>query len=148
MAPALLFLPLSMFLRAALADEPVLVMPEPQPCIEGLFADDPEFAVYEGLPVEQIRDRLAAFQPTLLRCASPQRGLRGTLELQVTVGCDGRVQALDVLGTAGLREADVTCLLETFRHAAFPAHDTPSGVEFLYPMTVDVPAGATQLAGS
>jgi hypothetical protein len=129
-------------LSLAHAEPAPLVLPEAQECIVGLFADDPEMAVYDGLSVEQLRESLGSFRSELLRCAVPGRGLRGSVELELTIGCDGRVAAVTIEESAGLTDETAQCLADTLSYAPFPAHDMPDGVIFRYPMVLDVPAGA------
>lgn len=114
-----------------------LVMPEPQACIEGLFADEPEFAVYDGLSVMQLGQSMDDFIPNLFRCVPEKTSLHGTVELQITVGCDGRVEGVAVQVTENLDASLISCVSEMMHYAPFPAHDTPSGVQFLYPMQFD-----------
>jgi hypothetical protein len=109
-------------------------MPEPQACIEGLFADDPEFAVFEGLTIDQISQSMDDFIPELMRCVPKGAALNGVAELQLSVSCDGRVSAVSVNATQHLSPGLVECVSSTIRYASFPAHDTPAGVDFLYPM--------------
>lgn len=113
---------------------PQLTMPASQECVQGLFADDPEFAVFDGLSVDQIGNSMDAFIPSLFRCVEQGVKLRGLAELEVAVGCDGRVQEIRVDRVENLSESVLSCVLETMRYASFPAHDTPDGVNFLYPM--------------
>jgi hypothetical protein len=109
-------------------------MPEPQACIEGLFADDPEFAVFEGLTIDQISQSMDDFIPELMRCVPKGAALNGVAELQLSVSCDGRVSAVSVNAAQNLSPGLVECVSSTIRYASFPAHDTPAGVDFLYPM--------------
>ena len=111
-----------------------LIMPAPQTCIEGLFADDPDFAVYDGLSVEQLGQSMDDFIPTLFRCIPEDTSLHGLVELQITVGCDGRVSGVAVQETENVDPSLISCVSEMMHFASFPAHDTPSGVQFLYPM--------------
>ena len=131
---------------SAFASEPALLLPAPQVCLEGLFADDPEFAVFEGLSSTQLSESITAFTPHLLRCMPSDSGVLGTVTLQMTVGCDGRVSSVEVEESEALSDAVVSCVSETMAYAAFPAHDTPDGVSFLYPMHIDVPQGARLVA--
>ena len=111
-----------------------LTMPAPQTCIEGLFANDPEFAVFDGLSFEQISDSMNDFIPSLFQCVPEGSSLSGLAELQVAVGCDGRVSSVVVESAENLSGDLLSCVTETMRYASFPAHDTPGGVRFLYPM--------------
>jgi hypothetical protein len=116
------------------ASEPALTLPPQQECIEALFADDPEFAVFEGLSIEQISDSMDAFIPNLHACVPAGTSLRGVAELQIEVSCDGRVGAVQVEAAENLPDSVIACVTESLRYASFPAHDTPEGVHFLYPM--------------
>ena len=120
-------------LHSSAASRP-LTMPEPQACIEGLFADDPEFAVFDGLSLDQISQSMDDFIPDLMRCVPEGASLNGVAELQLSVGCDGRVASVSVNTIQNLSQDLVSCVSETIRYASFPAHDTPAGVDFLYPM--------------
>lgn len=111
-----------------------LTMPEPQTCVEGLFADDPEFAVFEGLSIDQISQSMDDFIPQLMRCVPKGAAINGVAELQLSVSCDGRVAAVGVNSAQNLSQDLISCVSNTMRYASFPAHDTPGGVDFLYPM--------------
>ena len=62
--------------------------------------------------------------------------------MQITVGCDGIVSDISVEDSSGLTGDLVSCVVDTLSYAPFPAHDTPDGAAFIYPMTLHVPAGA------
>ena len=116
------------------AEPPALTLPVPQECVQALFADDPEFAVFEGLSIEQIRDSVDGFIPSLHDCVPEGARLDGAMELEIVVACDGRVDSVSVENAERLPEAVVACVENSMRYASFPAHDIPDGVHFLYPM--------------
>ncbi len=123
---------LSSLLRA---EPPALTLPAPQECVQALFADDPEFAVFEGLSVEQLRESIDAFIPTLHSCVPEGARLDGVAELEIVVACDGLVDSVSVERAEGMPDPVLSCVEDAMRYAAFPAHDMPGGVHFLYPMS-------------
>jgi len=116
------------------AEPPALTLPAPQECVQALFADDPEFAVFEGLSIDQIRDSVDAFIPSLHDCVPAGARLDGAMELEIVVACDGRVDSVSVENAARMPESVIACVEDSMRYASFPAHDMPDGVLFLYPM--------------
>lgn len=118
-----------------------LRMPPAQPCLAGPSIADEEgmeagFAASKGLDGGDVRAALSAFEPTLLRCLTPGEAAAGTLDLELRVGCDGRVAAVDLLDGGGLPDPLVRCISDTLRYVPFPAHDMPDGFTFGYPLTV------------
>lgn len=118
-----------------------LRMPAAMPCLPGpdqatLGEDGPEFAASAGLSYTQTRDAMAGFLPELGRCV-PEGGAEGTVQLELTVGCSGRVAEVRVVDGGGLPGDMLSCVRDTLRYVAFPAHDMPDGFTFSYPMTFD-----------
>ena len=61
--------------------------------------------------------------------------ISGSLTLELTVECDGRVleSIVDDDSTSG--DPDFAeCVAETFKYAAFPAHDREGGAVFQLPL--------------
>ncbi len=118
---------------------PALRMPEAKTCLgpaaaEGT-ADDEGFSMggSQGLTGAQISSSARAFQRQTLRCREG-RSVSGTVQLELTVGCDGRVSNVDVLA-AGTDDSDFAdCVARTMGYAEFPAHDLPDGAVFGLPL--------------
>ena len=87
-----------------------------------------------GLDAEAVRAAMATFNPNLFQCVPPDSAPNGTLELSITVGCDGRVSEVEVVSDDDLPPSMVRCVQEILELAPFPAHDLPDGERFLYPM--------------
>jgi murein DD-endopeptidase MepM/ murein hydrolase activator NlpD len=120
---------------------PSLNMPPAKPCLAGPSVADEDgmeagFAASRGLDGGEVRAALRAFEPNLLRCLTPGESAAGTMELELRVGCDGRVAAVDLVDDDGLPDPLVSCARETLRYVPFPAHDMPDGFTFGYPLTV------------
>lgn len=118
-----------------------LVLPREQPCLAGPSAADEEgmeagFAASAGLEPAAVQAALRSFEPNLLRCLTPGEPAAGTLELELTVGCGGRVSRVAKIDDGGLPPALVACVQETLRYVSFPPHDMPDGFTFGYPLTV------------
>lgn len=116
-----------------------LRMPAAQPCLPGpdhatLGEDGPEFAASAGLSYAQTRDAMSAFLPTLGRCV-PEGGVSGTAQLELTVGCSGRVAEVRLVDGGGLPGDMLSCVRDSLRYVPFPAHDMPDGFTFAYPVT-------------
>lgn len=116
-----------------------LRMPPAQPCLPGpdqatLGEDGPEFAASAGLSYAQTRDAMSAFLPHLGRCV-PEGGVTGTAQLELTVGCSGRVAEVRLVDGGGLPGEMLSCVRDTLGYVPFPAHDMPDGFTFAYPVT-------------
>ena len=116
----------------------VLRMPAPQNCLAGpdidASGDDPEMAASAGLSYGQTKAALDGFLGNLTRCVPPG-GVDGTLDLRLTVGCDGRVRSVEAADSGGLPADLVGCVRETLQYVPFPPHDIADGFTFEYPLT-------------
>lgn len=136
--------PASSLKPTAASGPAALDMPAPQPCLAGptdaeATDDEAGFAASAGLSGEQVRSALRAFEPNLARCLSADDPAAGTAELELTVGCDGRVKAVTLVDDGGLPGPLVSCVRDTLGYAPFPPHDMPDGFTFGYPVTVSLP---------
>lgn len=117
-----------------------LHMPAALPCRAGPglsgTGDEPEMVASAGLSHVQTKGAMDAFTHNLERCLPPG-GVDGTLVLELTVGCDGRVQEVQALDSEGLPAELVDCVLDTLRYAPFPAHDVADGFHFEYRMSIE-----------
>jgi len=93
-----------------------------------------DFVSYVGLSVEEIQVSMNSFLPELFRCVPPGAHMDAQLQVEVTVGCDGRVDDVFVADGGSLDASLASCVVDTLQYVGFPAHDTPEGVGFLYPM--------------
>ena len=120
-----------------------LSMPPAQACLAGpslddLDGDEPEMAASVGLSHAQVSAAMDAFVGQTSRCIHGDWPV-GVLTLDITVACTGRVQSLSVADRGGLSAELIDCILETLRHAPFPAHDMPDGFTFGYPLRFSAP---------
>ena len=115
-----------------------LVKPSPKPCRDievDLDSDDFSMATSAGLNAEQIGEALRGFQQQTLRCHGDDPR-SGTIQLEMTVGCDGVVSAVQVVDDAG--EPDfAACVADVMGYAPFPAHDREGGAVFEVPLTYE-----------
>jgi len=117
-----------------------LVMPPEEACLAGPSlsgeeGEEPEFAASAGLSYAQIKASMDAFVGHTLRCVPEGEQPSGTIELELTVACTGRVADVRVVDDGGLPPAMVSCVPETLMYADFPAHDLPDGEVFGYPLS-------------
>jgi len=97
-----------------------LRMPPPKECVDAFAGTEGggenAFGRSQGLSGGQVSQAVAAFQEQTLRCSD---GTSGQVQLELDIGCDGRVQQARVLddgtGFGG-------CVADVMRHAPFPAH--------------------------
>ncbi len=116
-------------------------LPRPKACltaatVEGLEGEEmAAFRVEQGLDSAQIN---AAFQPylTFLNGCRPDDGEdhSGHATFELHVGCDGRVDAVEVADDSLYEPAMMACLIDRLRYVEFPAHDDADGVFFEYPL--------------
>ena len=104
-----------------------------EPTMDG-SSDIPEYAASAGLSYTQTKQAMNAFLPKIQRCIQGEWP-EGTVELSITVGCNGRVDSVQVGQVDGLSDELTSCIADTLRYAPFPAHDLPDGETFTYPMT-------------
>lgn len=125
--------------EASGSDYPPLVMPAAQPCLaspDGSALDDEGMVSSQGLSAGQVRQVMREFLPQTLRCPDPEAEWpTGTVQAELSVGCDGRVFEVRVLDDGGLDATIVDCVADTLRYAPFPAHDLPDGYTFTQPVS-------------
>ncbi len=118
---------------------PPLRMPEPKTCLAGAVsegvADEDGFSMSgsAGLTADQVSQAVRGFQRQTLRCRDG-RVASGQVILDVTVGCDGRVSAVEVLSDETGADGFGDCVARVFGYAPFPAHDLPDGANFGLPL--------------
>lgn len=117
---------------------PTLPMPPAKAClaqpkVSQLTADEGVLAS-ASLTSEQVGGVMKRFAPKTMACIPS--GTRGSYEinLQLLVGCDGRVKDVWVIHPGAFPPHVATCIASTLRYAGFPAHGTPDGVLFEYPI--------------
>lgn len=115
-----------------------LSMPPAKRCLDvDLSVDgDEDFGVAtsRGLSPSEIGDSVRSFQEQTLRCFDAVPDASGTVQVELTVGCDGRVSAVELMDET-IGDADfVACVVDTMRYAPFPAHDREGGVVFELPL--------------
>jgi murein DD-endopeptidase MepM/ murein hydrolase activator NlpD len=126
--------------RQAVSKITVGVMPKAKPCLAGPSLDDldddvPDVQASLGLSLEEIRSPMAAALPALGVCFGggwPET----VVELNITVACNGRVQAVAVLDGGGLDASTLDCMRAQLGFVGFSAHDMPDGMQFRYPITL------------
>ncbi len=99
---------------------------------------DHGMAAARGLDEDEIRRAMSTFVPATLRCMTSETP-SGTLELELTVACTGRVALVSANDGGGLPSEVVDCVRDVLRYAAFPAHDYPDGFTFGYPLRYQAP---------
>ena len=118
-----------------------LTMPEPQPCLEGPSLDgagDEAMAASEGLSEAQVRAAMNGFVHHTLTCIGDAEPT-DALDLELVVGCDGRVSAVNLLAANDWPATVHTCVREVLKHTPFPAHGLPDGDRFTYPLRYTAP---------
>lgn len=118
---------------------PRLAKPAPKQCLAGggvteIGVDGSVTGGGGGIGLDAIRLAMAQIGRSTIRCfpAGSQGGW--VVEVEVTVGCDGRVSHVALLDGGGVPSAVSSCVTQTIGYASFPAHGTPGGVTFQYPM--------------
>jgi hypothetical protein len=81
-----------------------------------------------------VRTALDAFVPELIPCVEGEAPA-GTLLLDLTIACTGRVAAVAVAKDPGWPAGVVACVSDTLRYAPFPAHDLPDGEHITWPLS-------------
>lgn len=119
---------------------PSLAAPPPRRCLagpSGAALGDEGAVGTRGLSSAQAK---ASLQPMLRHVAAcvPGGTVGGfTLQVELTVGCDGRVSEIEIVEAAGAPEAVQRCLSAVLGATAFPAHDREGGVVMRYPIRLD-----------
>lgn len=122
------------------ASTDTLTLPDPKPCLDpptGL-ADDPgeglSTVASQGLKPAQVKSAWDAFVPHTTACLPDDFRGSATVQLDLTIGCDGRVTDAQVFSGGGLSREVQDCLADRARYAAFPAHDLPLGEQARVPV--------------
>jgi hypothetical protein len=117
-----------------------LTMPAAKRCLEAdldldLDAEE-DFGVSTsmGLTAGDIGEAVRAFQEQTLRCYEEVADAAGSMQLELTVGCDGRVSDVVLVDETIGEDAFVKCVADTMRYAPFPAHDRAEGAVFELPL--------------
>ncbi len=115
--------------------------PRAERCLAGpSFADladedsEPAMAASMGLGLDQVQGSMNSFLPKLFICVPSGYEPNGTIDLAITVGCDGVVKTVEVEDDDGLDDRLVGCVQDALGFVDFPAHDMPDGFLFQYPM--------------
>lgn len=120
-----------------------LTLPSARRCLDASFDLDGDedfgMATTQGLSPDQIRAAVPDFQEETLRCHPAEGEISGSVDIALEVGCDGRVTSSTVEDdrTTDGTGAFAACVAETFKYAAFPAHDQQGGVVFTQPLRYD-----------
>ncbi len=118
-----------------------LSLPPEKPCLSGpsLDAEDAEdeasFAASAGLSRQQVRAGMNGVVQHTLRCVPEGTQPTGTMDLRITVGCNGRVSGVEVVDDGGLPGELVSCVPDVLAYGAFDSHDLPDGETFEYPLS-------------
>ncbi|MCO4769678.1 MAG: LysM peptidoglycan-binding domain-containing protein [Deltaproteobacteria bacterium] len=105
---------------------PSLHRPSPKTCLDATTGisegGDNAFGRSEGLTPQQVSAAVRGFQEQTLRCAEGKDQVTGEIDLEIVVGCDGRVKSVTV-NDDGVMEGDfAACVADVMRYAPFPAH--------------------------
>jgi hypothetical protein len=117
---------------------PALPTPAAKRCLATSTADDlgeSGMSGSRGLTTSQVRAALAPFARHTSACIPS--GATGTwaASFGIAIGCDGRVSSAWTVESGGLPATVTSCIESTLRHAGFPAHDMPAGVDVTWPIT-------------
>ena len=120
-------------------EAPVLVMPDPKPCLGGPELDDltaeEQMIGNSGLSTDQVREAMNRFVDNTLGCITGDDTFPGeSLMMEITVACDGTVSRVVVTEAGDWSGQMSDCVTDVLRYAPFPAHDLPSGEVFQYPL--------------
>ena len=114
-----------------------LKKPAAKRCIDPMFDvdSDEDFGIQQaqGLEPEEISHAVRGFQEQTLRCQA-DREVSGSLQLEMTVGCDGVVKGVDVVENDTGDPAFADCVADTMSYCPFPAHAREGGVIFVLPL--------------
>ncbi len=122
------------------APVPGLALPPEEACLEltvevdATELGDEGMVGGRGLSLDQIRGTLRSFLPILERCVHKDHLPAGTLQVEVVVGCSGRVSTTTPLDGPAWDPTISSCVTDTLAFADFPAHDLPDGATFLLPV--------------
>ena len=86
----------------------------------------------QGLTKSQINAAVDAFLPQTTSCVV---GDSGTIDLELTIACSGRVESAVVISDSGLPDSVLGCVANRMKYAAFPAHALPDGERVRIPLT-------------
>ena len=103
---------------------PPLRRPAAKPCLDATTMGDGDASMGRsvGLDPDAVGAVVRGFQSRTLRCAAEHPAAGGTIELEIAVGCDGRVLRVDVLDDGVGVEGYAACVADVMTYAAFPAH--------------------------
>ena len=114
-----------------------LSKPSPKRCLEPMFDvdSDEDFGIQQaqGLEPEEISRAVRDFQEQTLRCQA-DREVSGTVQLEMTVGCDGVVKGVEVVENDTGEATFGSCVADTMSCCPFPAHAREGGVIFVLPL--------------
>ena len=121
----------------ASTDDETFVLPPEQPCLEPPDADavaEGDMVGSQGLSPEQVKTAFHAFVPRTTSCLPDGWTGSATVQLDLSIGCNGRVTGVEVFSGGGLPDPVLGCITERFRYAPFPAHDLPRGEQARVPI--------------
>ena len=115
-------------------------MPKSKPCLAGPSLDELDDDAHDvqasmGLSMAQIRAPMRAALSEVGDCFA-QGWPEAVVDLEITVGCNGRVKQISVVDGGGLEQAVLGCMIDKLGYVGFSAHDMPDGMTFRYPITL------------
>ncbi len=113
---------------------PKLALPAARACLAGPTGNglgDDGMVSSVGLSLAQVQKATRGFLPQTTGCVPDGAG---SVRTEITVGCNGRVSDVSILGSDGLSAASVSCIEKTLYFTPFPAHDLPDGFTFQLPI--------------
>jgi hypothetical protein len=117
---------------------PRLAKPTPKRCLagptEGELRGDEDMVGNRGLDEAQVRAGMSKVVRSSAQCFPAGTSGSYSVIVELVVGCDGVVDHTRLV-SGGVVPAHVTnCIEQTVAYAGFPAHATPDGVAFHYPL--------------
>ncbi len=116
------------------AGEAPLPSPRAKKCIPPPTGDglaDEGAVASAGLDRGRVKAGMDSIIGYTLRCVPPRSG---TIETEITVGCNGLVSDVRVLDAGPYDAAVGACVQDTLKHGEFDAHQLPDGMTFRYPL--------------
>lgn len=100
-------------------------------------AGDEGMVASAGLDAEVVRSVMRGAVQSTLSCFRGAPSI--TMMLEINVACTGRVARVNIEEDGGASSQIQSCVQDSLRYAAFPAHALPEGDTFEYPIAYNAP---------